>query len=1122
MSDIYDDSLNESAEQIKAFFASKIKIDKKANKIYIKGINYNKFLVRIKDMYDTKSVNNIFTKNYTVFTQKLWEQKKIKGNQRKMSNLEVDLFFAQELYNILMELADYYNMNYYKRMAKYIYDNTYLSNADKQPTVKVDMSILDRSLNEKYKPKDFQEEFIRKYFEYKEIYELDGYILSFDQGLGKTFTAACIAEIINPDQVIIICLNSLKENWANELRMYFKRYNNEETFKEEVYIHGISKQKYSDKTKYIIVNNESINKIFPLVKGAKSTMIVVDESQNFRNLDSLQTKNMLKLKEITKCKDNLIMSGTPIKANPSEIVPAMIMIDPTFTMDLARVYIKSFTSNVESLSNVVTPRFNKTVYRKTKDQVLNLPTKTVTNFQLKYRNEEPYLMRTVRNQITERFKEILASYKDEIDAVKDEFRQTTLKYSSQDRTTTLDYIKFVDNGQDYESIHDSLYDLYDGFLRQQVYPNIKDKKEYDRYKYVVSVYVYLTQKCFFLAMGEIMPKVKAQAFIELYDNNIDLIVKMIDNNPKKTVIFSTIVEVVEHIYDDLNKRDIKTVKITGKVKNRMDIINQFRNDDTVDVLVATSQTIGTGVTLVEASQMFIFGPPYRKADFDQACDRLHRIGQTHPVNIYNIVGACTAKDVTNRMTDILEWSDKMVSSVLDNITNEQTLLFEYCQFINTANDLVTHEVYNIDDDSELMDEAMIFTHPNKEYKVDRFINGSTNILFITGFSGGGKSTLAKELADKYKAEYIELDRFMYYINSNESDNDIYADFFYRTEEGQWFINEILHKKNMNMTYIEEKTHVNNIMDYLLAHCRKNRYKKFIIEGIQIFIWEDYKKIKDYSLIIKGTSALKSIRQRLKRENQKLCQVNMLQILKWYMQDNRDLRKMQNAILKESMNYIDDYIEYYSIEDPIQEEAVYDSTHKIPVFIVLMKGYSILSKIISKATNSQFTHVAISFNSKLTPMYSFGMKESLELTDMGFVVNNPKVKEYERAKVKYSVYVMYITRKEYEAIQVRLNWFKEKQDYLKFDFKGLVKYAFNKSSDDRLNKWFCSRFVMELIGQTQKLERDPSLYSPQQVADEIQNISIVNKGDSIYEYDYRITENNMKKIQQGIYDIIDSE
>ena len=321
-----------------------------------------------------------------------------------------------------------------------------------------------------------------------------------------------------------------------------------------------------------------------------------------------------------------------------------------------------------------------------------------------------------------------------------------------------------------------------------------------------------------------MPKVKAQAFIELYDNNIDLIVKMIDNNPKKTVIFSTIVEVVEHIYDDLNKRDIKTVKITGKVKNRMDIINQFRNDDTIDVLVATSQTIGTGVTLVEASQMFIFGPPYRKADFDQACDRLHRIGQTHPVNIYNIVGACTAKDVTNRMTDILEWSDKMVSSVLDNITNEQTLLFEYCQFINDANKLIESGVYDM--------------------------------------------------------------------------------------------------------------------------------------GI------------------------------------------------------------------------------------IYEEAVYDSAHTVPVFITLLRGHSPLSNIISKVTKAEYTHATISFTSTLNPMYSFGMKESLELMDLGFSIVHPKVQEFKNQKAAYSVYVMYVTKKEKQAMMTRLEWFKEKNKYLKYDFVGLVKYLFN--------------------------------------------------------------------------------
>ena len=453
------EAVNEKVNSFSAFISTKIIIDEKENKIFIKGINYAKFLIRIKDMYETKSVNKLFTKNYTPFTQKLWEKKKIPGYKRKVTNLEVDLFFASELYNILMQLGDYYNLRYYRRMAEYIKKNTYLDNLDKNIDVKVDINRLNSILNDAYKPKDFQEEFIKKYFEYKEIYDLDGYILSFDQGLGKTFTAACISELIHPDQTIIVCMNTLKENWANELRLYFKKYNDIERFKREVYVYGVSKPKeYSKDTRYIIVNNESINKIFPLVKNTNSTMIIVDESQNFRSLDSLQTKNMLKLKQITKSKDNLMMSGTPIKANPSEIVPAMMMIDRTFTLDLAKLYIKAFTSNTDTLSDVVQTRFNRTIYRKTKDQVLDLPSKTVTNFKLEYKDEDPYLMINVKKRVADRFQEILESYKDEVDSVKDEFRETTLKYSSQDRTTTLDYIKFVDKGQDYESVHDSLYD----------------------------------------------------------------------------------------------------------------------------------------------------------------------------------------------------------------------------------------------------------------------------------------------------------------------------------------------------------------------------------------------------------------------------------------------------------------------------------------------------------------------------------------------------------------------------------------------------------------------------------------------------------------------------------------
>lgn len=885
------EAVNEKVNSFSAFISTKIIIDEKENKIFIKGINYDKFLIRIKDMYETKSVNKLFTKNYTPFTQKLWEKKKIPGYKRKVTNLEVDLFFASELYNILMQLSDYYNLRYYRRMAEYIKKNTYLDNLDKNLDVKVDINILNSILNDAYKPKDFQEEFIKKYFEYKEIYDLDGYILSFDQGLGKTFTAACISELIHPDQTIIVCMNTLKENWANELRLYFKKYNDIERFKREVYVYGVSKPKeYSKDTRYIIVNNESINKIFPLVKNTNSTMIIVDESQNFRNLDSLQTKNMLKLKQITKSKDNLMMSGTPIKANPSEIVPAMMMIDRTFTLDLAKLYIKAFTSNTDTLSDVVQTRFNRTIYRKTKDQVLDLPSKTVTNFKLEYKDEDPYLMINVKKKVADRFQEILESYKDEVDSVKDEFRETTLKYSSQDRTTTLDYIKFVDKGQDYESVHDSLYDLYDGFIKNNVYPNIKDKDELKRYKYVVSVYVYITQKCFFLAMGEVLPKVKAKAFNELYDNNKDLIYKMINNNPKKTVIFSTIVEVVDHICDDLNKNDIKAVKITGSVKNRMNIINQFREDDTVDVLVATSQTMGTGVTLVEANQMMVFCPPYRKADFDQACDRIYRIGQTHPVNIYNIIGSTSSKDITTRMTDILDWSDQMVSSVLDNIVNEEALI------------------------------------------------------------------------EKYKGEDTNMVMF--------------------------------------------------------------------------------------------------------------------------------------------------------------EEAIYDSKHTEPVYIVLMHTGTMLANTIKAVTKDEFSHSCISFTSKLDPMFSFGNKKTSYIAGQpGFVQQNTKDEFFKKKKSIYEVYVMFVSKSQKQKMIDRLKWFKEKDKYLGYDIIGLIKYKLGISSDDNLKKWFCSRFVAELLGQAEDLGRDAS---SQDFKNDLNFISLVNKGDDLYNYDYKVTERNLKKIKEGDYSYNESD
>jgi len=117
----------------------------------------------------------------------------------------------------------------------------------------------------------------------------------------------------------------------------------------------------------------------------------------------------------------------------------------------------------------------------------------------------------------------------------------------------------------------------------------------------------MENSCMGRAIGEILPKYRRDMFIKIYDENKNYFIEKIRSSTKKVIIFSQIKEVVNHIADDLNASGIVTVKVTGDVKNnRLDIYTQFKEDDMTQVLCATSQLLGTGVTLVEANQIFFF------------------------------------------------------------------------------------------------------------------------------------------------------------------------------------------------------------------------------------------------------------------------------------------------------------------------------------------------------------------------------------------------------------------------------------------------------------------------------------------------------------------------------------
>ena len=382
------------------------------------------------------------------------------------------------------------------------------------------------------------------------------------------------------------------------------------------------------------------------------------------NLKGKRTLELLDLKAKLGKTDVLLMSGTPIKALPNEIVPSLMLIDPLFTEEVAKLYFNCFNVDGTATKEIVNVRFGMVMHRKTKKEVLTLPDKHIHELSFTVPNSNKYLSDVVSKEVEEVFSRLYNTELERSDELRNNYINMIEKYSKAPYKEKKEYLKYLKNPEcDY---HESELERFDVFTKKYVIPNIYYPVDLKNFKEAETAYVRMKERAMGKALGQIMHPRRKELYIQLYENNKEEIIDMIHNATKKTVIFSTLLEVVDYISKDLTKQGIGNVKIVGGADNRMDKIQTFKNDDDIEVLIATSQTLSTGVTLIEANQMFFFGTPWRSADYDQCCDRIYRIGQNTDVNIYNVLLDTGGKEnLSTRMNDILKWSGEMFTSMID-------------------------------------------------------------------------------------------------------------------------------------------------------------------------------------------------------------------------------------------------------------------------------------------------------------------------------------------------------------------------------------------------------------------------------------------------------------------------
>lgn len=203
------------------------------------------------------------------------------------------------------------------------------------------------------------------------------------------------------------------------------------------------------------------------------------------------------------------------------------------------------------------------------------------------------------------------------------------------------------------------------------------------------------------------------------------------------------------------------------------------------------------------------------------------------------------------------------------------------------------------------------------------------------------------------------------------------------------------------------------------------------------------------------------------------------------------------------------------ESTIFEDAHYDKDHQYPIYIILMHSGTPLAQMIKLATRCEFTHACISFNAALNPLYSFGADS--KTGGLGFTVQTDKDPFFKKMKTKYAIYTMFVSKEAHDAMKKRLSYFQKNKTKLKYDIAGLVQIFFGQATDYKQTKYFCSRFVMEIINQGNKLDKAPSLWKPEDIKS-LTNISLVQSGDDFYHYSKRTTEKAINNLKKGISDI----
>lgn len=478
-------------------------------------------------------------------------------------------------------------------------------------------------------------------------------ILADEMGLGKTIQVISFLAWLREHGIhghhLVIVPSSTLDNWEREFDTWcpeikLLQYYGSQDMRARIRQHVIKHPMDVDVvlTTYNIAQNAEDRKLF---KKLGFEYIIFDEAHMLKNMKSGRYQGLIKIRS----KRRILLTGTPLQNNLIELMSLLVFTMPRMMMSKISHVVAMFSTasredggrtqyekeRIEQAKKIMKPF----VLRRLKVDVLKvLPKKSQETIYCEMSSNQKNMYRKLEKSFQQEIKERMDDEIElEMESTDDKTRGSGMLMAMRRMANhpLLSLNKYTP---------DKLREMAALMLKE---PTHKDAVEQFIYEDMCVMHDY--------ELHNLCKLYKSISHYQLSNDDVldsgkfeqlDILLKRIKESDQKCLVFSQFTMMLDIMEEYMQIRGHPYLRLDGqtKVSDRIDLIDEFNDDDDVFVFLLSTKAGGLGINLTAANVVIIHDIDFNPYNDKQAEDRSHRMGQTKDVMVYRLIAKDTIEE----------------------------------------------------------------------------------------------------------------------------------------------------------------------------------------------------------------------------------------------------------------------------------------------------------------------------------------------------------------------------------------------------------------------------------------------------------------------------------------------